>query len=62
VVASVVCSIGIRVTCEESGDGPGDGSPLHALFFFFSFQPFIFWINLYDLYRLGKNLGAFRHA
>jgi hypothetical protein len=34
VVASVVCSIGIRVTCEESGDGPGDGSPLHALFFF----------------------------
>jgi hypothetical protein len=50
-VASVVCSIGIRVTCEESGDGPadgqdgsGDGSPLQALFFFFffSFQPLFF--------------------
>jgi hypothetical protein len=42
VVASVVCSIGIRVTCEESGDGPGDGSPLHALFFFSLFNLLFF--------------------
>jgi hypothetical protein len=33
----MVCSICIRVTYEDSGDGPdglGDGSPLHTLLFF----------------------------
>jgi hypothetical protein len=51
-VASMVCSICIRVTCEDSGDGSaygqdglGDGSPLHTLLFslfLFSFQPVFF--------------------
>jgi hypothetical protein len=58
VVASVVL-VEIRSTCEEDRgyDGPVDGSPSYALFFFpflLSFEPCICWINLHDLYCLAN--------